>query len=154
MSAPERIHEVELQKDKDGNLVVSTTPPPPGVECEEKQFSSSAQSNSRRTGDNYRSGDVQEVELLRSNRDIKVIIYITDWCPYCRKAREYLRSLDVNLKEYDIEKNPEKKREYLAKGDNYRGVPLIDIEGIHLRGFSESSIDAALAKRRRVGADY
>jgi len=141
-------------RDKDGNLIISTTPPPPGVQCEKQQTSGSSQPDAATGRRNSGKSAVQEVDLVRQNRDIKVILYFTAWCPYCKKAREYLNSLDVNLAEYDIEKNPEKNKEFLAKGNGGKGVPFIDIEGILMRGFREKDIDAALEKRRHVVSNY
>lgn len=141
-------------RDKDGNLVVSTTPPPPGVQCEQQRIGDSSQAGSEASAKNGGRTAVQEVDLTRSNRDIKVIMYTTDWCPYCKKARQYLHSLDVDLAEYDIEKDPEKRQEYLVKGKNQTGVPLIDVEGVLVRGFSEKAIDIALEKRKHIVANY
>jgi glutaredoxin len=141
-------------RDKDGNLVVSMTPPPPGVKCEQQKVGDASQAESRANKENSSRTAAQEVDLARSNRDIKVILYITDWCPYCKKAKEYLNSLDVDLAIYDIEREPDKNAEFLEKGKNETGVPLIDVEGILMRGFSEKRIDSALEKRRHVVSNY
>jgi glutaredoxin len=137
-------------RDKDGNLVVSMSPPPPGVKSEKQNVSQAANSNNDGTGKH----SIQDVELARENRDIKVIMYMTDWCPYCRKAAKFLDSIGANWTQYDIEKDSDKNEEYLAKGKGETGVPLIDVEGILLRGFSEAGIKEALNKRRHVAARY
>jgi glutaredoxin len=84
----------------------------------------------------------------RSYRDIQVIMYMTSWCPYCIKARNYLRSLDVHLIEYDIERDKSRKKEFLSKGGGSKGVPLIDVEGIFIRGYNPDALKAAIEKRR------
>jgi glutaredoxin len=89
----------------------------------------------------YRQG-----KEIRSVQDIKVVMYMTDWCGYCRKAREYLHSLGVSLVEYDIEKDSAKREEMRRLGG--RGVPLIDVEGILIKGYSQQSIKDAVDKRR------
>jgi mycoredoxin len=66
----------------------------------------------------------------------------------CRKAREYLQSLGVDLVEYDIEKNPSMQKETLSKSGGSKGVPLIDVKGIIIRGYSPSAIKDAVEKRR------
>jgi glutaredoxin len=146
--------QVYKYRDKDGNLIISMTPPPPGVQFEQRQIRGSSQPDGGVKKRNSGKAADQESGLTRSNRDIKVLMYVTDWCPYCKKATEYLNSLDVDLQTYDIEKDPDKNREFLAKGDNETGVPFIDIEGILMRGFSAKAIDAALEKRRHVAANY
>ena len=88
----------------------------------------------------------RQLKETRPNRDIKVVMYMTDWCGYCRKAREYLHSLGVNLTEYDIEKDKE-KREYMRKLGG-KGVPLIDVEGIIIKGYSPNLIKDAVEKRK------
>jgi len=87
-------------------------------------------------------------EEKRPYSSFKVIMYITSWCGYCRKAREYLQSIRVDLVEYDVEKNPSKGREMLSKSGGSRGVPLIDVEGIIIRGYSPGAIKYAIEKRR------
>jgi glutaredoxin len=81
------------------------------------------------------------------NRNVKVILYMTDWCPYCRKAREYLQSLKVDLVEYNVEKDRQKAVEFKSKGGS--GVPLIDVEGIVIKGYNQESIQSAVEEKRR-----
>jgi len=71
---------------------------------------------------------------------------MTDWCGYCRKAREYLHSLGVNLIEYDIEKDKGKREEMHKRGG--KGVPLIDVEGILIKGYSPDLIKGAIEKKK------
>ena len=83
----------------------------------------------------------------RDYRDIQVKIYTTSWCPYCKQAKEYLNSLKVNYTEYDIEKDADKAAEFKSKGGG--GVPLVDIEGIIIKGYSIASIKSALDTRKK-----
>jgi glutaredoxin len=83
-------------------------------------------------------------------RDINVIMYMTSWCPYCAKAREYIRSLGVNLIEYNVETDRSKQKEMLQKSGGSKGVPLIDVEGIILRGYSPSAIKAAIEQKKNL----
>ena len=77
-------------------------------------------------------------------------MYMTAWCPYCQKAREYIKSLNVRLIEYNIEKDASRKEEMLRKSGGSAGVPLIDVEGIIIKGYGPDSIKAAVEKRRSV----
>ncbi len=86
----------------------------------------------------------------RPYRDINVTMYMTAWCPYCTKAREYLRSLGVNLIEYNVETDRDRGKEMLQKSGGSKGVPLIDIEGIILGGYSQSAIKDAIERRRNL----
>jgi glutaredoxin len=75
---------------------------------------------------------------------------MTSWCPYCVKARNYLRSLDVNLIEYNIEQDKSKREEMLGKSGGSRGVPLIDIEGIIIKGYNPDALMSAIERRRSL----
>jgi glutaredoxin-like YruB-family protein len=87
-------------------------------------------------------------EPQRSYAAIDVILYQTSWCPYCVKAREFLKSMGVSLIEYDIEKDPAKREEMIAKSGS-RGVPVVDIEGIIIRGYTPDAMRSAIERKRR-----
>lgn len=71
-----------------------------------------------------------------------VVMYATEWCGYCKQTRRFLDSKGIPYKEYDIEKSDEGRKAYEALGG--RGIPLIDVNGTIIRGFSEEAILAAL----------
>ena len=75
----------------------------------------------------------------------RITLYATSWCGYCRKTRELLKELDAAYVEKDIEKSAEGREEYLAKGKGYRGVPLLDIGGTIVRGYSAKEIRRLVA---------
>lgn len=88
---------------------------------------------------------------LRKNSDIQVVMYMTDWCPYCKKAGKYIKSLGVHLVEYDIDKDENRKNEMKSLSGGSGMVPLIDIEGIIIRGYVPEEIKAAVEKRKKQG---
>jgi glutaredoxin len=148
VSTPAIAGEFYKWKDKNGNVFFSDTPPP-GVNAEVIPLKDEPTPNSVTTpkvnSPRPKSGITGE---KRPYTSINVIMYITSWCGYCRKAREYLQSLSVDLVEYDIEKNPSMEKEMLSKSGGAKGVPLIDVEGIIIRGYSPSAIKDAVEKRR------
>jgi glutaredoxin len=139
--------EIYKWKDKDGNIVFSDTPPPTGVNVEKKEFKEES-TEKPKTKEYFPRSTSERVEEKRPYRNIYVIMYMTSWCPYCVKAREYLRSLDVNLIEYNIERDKNKRDEMLSKSGGSTGVPLIDVEGIIIRGYNPSALRAAIERRR------
>ena len=141
--------EIYKWKDKDGNIVFSDTPPPPGVNAEIKEFKEETTEKSKTKG-NFPKPTSERVEERRPYRDIHVIMYMTAWCTYCVKAREYLRSLDVNLIEYNVERDKSKRDEMLSKSGGSTGVPFIDVEGIIIRGYNPSALRAAIERRRSL----
>lgn len=78
---------------------------------------------------------------LRQNP--KVEVYGTSWCPYCKMAKDFLRSRGIAFTEYDIEKDLDalrRKKEIDPDG----GVPTTVIDGQVLRGFSAEAYEKAL----------
>lgn len=72
------------------------------------------------------------------------VMYATAWCPYCAKARAYFARKGIRYTERDVEKSPGALAEFRKLGG--KGVPLIVHNGEILRGFSEASFDALLAR--------
>ena len=79
---------------------------------------------------------------------VTVKMYMTDWCGYCKKAREYIRSFGAELVEYDVDKDKSKRDEMRQKISG-SGVPVIDIEGTIIRGYDTEAIKAALDQYAR-----
>jgi len=98
------------------------------------------------SAENFSLQKNNNTDQLSKNNALKpsVDIYITSWCPYCKKAMAYLRSKNINFNTYDIEidKNAKLKKQKLAPG--YAGVPLTVINGKILKGFSSSRFDKEL----------
>lgn len=76
----------------------------------------------------------------------KVDLYVTSWCPYCKKAIAFLHKNNIAFNAYDIEQdlNAATRKRKLDPG--YSGIPLAVINGAAIRGFSEASYQQALAK--------
>lgn len=65
-----------------------------------------------------------------------VVMYSTQWCGYCKKARKYFRDNNIAFVDYDIETNQKAKKQYdEIQG---RGVPVILVGDKRLNGFSEA----------------
>jgi len=142
--------EIYKWKDKDGNIVFSDTPPPPGVEeVDIKKFKEDTIESPKTKRDTPRTKS-EGIREKRSYGNINVVMYMTSWCPYCAKAREYIQSLNVNLTEYDVEKDKSKREEMLRQSGGSRGVPLIDVEGIIIKGYSPGAIKEAVERRRSL----
>ncbi len=75
----------------------------------------------------------------------KVIVYMTDWCGYCRRTMAWLDSRGVPYEAKNIEKSFSARREYQRKGGD-GGVPLVDIGGRIIMGYSEQRMLEALGR--------
>ncbi len=62
-----------------------------------------------------------------------VVIYSSDYCPYCIRAKQLLASKSVSFKEIVVDGNNELRREMMVKS-NQRTVPQIWIGDLHVGG--------------------
>ena len=73
----------------------------------------------------------------------QVVIYTTDWCPYCARARSLLELKGVAYAEIDVDAVPGARDEMLARGGGDT-VPQIFIGGRPVGGSDElHALDAA-----------
>ena len=70
--------------------------------------------------------------------DEQVILYATDWCGYCDKARELMDSNNISYYEYDIEKSKEGRKQY--KDLRGKGIPVLLIGGEVIHGYYPTKI--------------
>lgn len=77
-----------------------------------------------------------------------VIIYGASWCSACHQAAEYLRSRHIAFVEKDIEQDPAAAQEMIDKarraGVPTGSIPILDVRGHIMAGFSAQAIDSAL----------
>ena len=62
-----------------------------------------------------------------------IVMYTTNWCPYCERARRLLKSKGAAFEEIDVESAAEKRAEMLARSGR-RTVPQIFIGERHVGG--------------------
>ncbi len=73
-----------------------------------------------------------------------VILYATSWCGYCKKTREFLAENKIAYIEFDIEKSEEGRKQHKALDGN--GVPVLDIRGTVIHGYSVKNMKSTLEK--------
>lgn len=66
----------------------------------------------------------------------RVEIYLTPWCPYCRRALALLHELGVTPTVLDVEKEPAREAE-MERRAGRDTVPQIFIDGRHVGGCDE-----------------
>ncbi|HBT38625.1 MAG: Uncharacterized protein XD58_0123 [Thermotoga sp. 50_1627] len=74
---------------------------------------------------------------------IKITIYTTPTCPYCARAKSYLRQLGFKFTEVDVSRDP-RAAERLVKKTGQTGVPVIEIGNQTVIGFDKEKIDRIL----------
>ena len=83
--------------------------------------------------------------MSQDQNDRKAIVYSTNWCAYCKMAKQYLESKGVAYVEKNIEEDENAHKELMDKiGGNFRGVPVLDVFGEVILGFDRPKIDAAI----------
>jgi glutaredoxin 3 len=64
----------------------------------------------------------------------EVVVYTTDMCPYCYRAKRLLEQKGVAFTEIDVTLDPAKRAEMAQKSGGVRTVPQIFIGGQHVGG--------------------
>jgi len=84
---------------------------------------------------------------------VDAIIYGADWCKPCHLAEDYLKSKGKRVIKKDIEEDPKAAAEMQAvlksAGLSGSSIPVLNVGGTVLRGFSAKAIDAALARSKK-----
>ncbi len=81
---------------------------------------------------------------------LSAVIYGADWCKPCHAAEEYLRKRGLDVTKKDIEESDAARAEMQAKltraGLGGASIPIIDVSGTLLVGFSPSALDSAIRR--------
>lgn len=72
-----------------------------------------------------------------------VTVYSTPTCPYCVRAKEYLRARGVNYRDVDVSRDRAAAMEMIQKSGQM-GVPVVDIGGEIVVGFQPKVFDKLL----------
>ena len=75
----------------------------------------------------------------------QVIIYTTNWCPYCNAAKAFLRSKSVDFEEIDVTDDPVKRME-MERLSRRRTVPQIFIDGRPIGGYDDARMLDAIGE--------
>ena len=80
----------------------------------------------------------------------KVIIYVTSWCPHCKKLRNFLDENEIEYVDYDVESDDMAWREAMKKAGGRDIVPVIDIDGKVFYGAFNDALAEKLKKALRL----
>jgi len=80
-----------------------------------------------------------------------IVMYTTNWCPYCERARRLLTAKGAAFSEIDVESDPARRAEMQSRSGR-RTVPQIFIGDQHVGGSddlaaleADGKLDALLA---------
>ncbi|MBI2451715.1 glutaredoxin family protein [Candidatus Pacearchaeota archaeon] len=74
---------------------------------------------------------------------MKIIIYGTDSCPWCHKAREFMKEHKIKFTDKNVGEDQKAAAEMIKKSGQ-QGVPVIDVDGEIIVGFDEERIRSLL----------
>ena len=69
-----------------------------------------------------------------SKTQAEIIIYLTQYCPYCVRAKSLLNAKEVTYTEIDVGAQPELRDEMIQKSNGVTSVPQIFIGDTHVGG--------------------
>ena len=73
-----------------------------------------------------------------------VKVYSTPTCPWCVRAKDFLKASNVKFDDIDVSRDMKAAREMVEKSGQ-RGVPVLDIDGKIIVGFDKPAIEQALS---------
>ena len=73
----------------------------------------------------------------------RVLVFTTPTCPWCTRAKSYLRSRGVKFREVDVARDPAAARD-LVRRTGQMGVPVVEIDGRPIVGFDQAKTDQLL----------
>ena len=76
----------------------------------------------------------------------QVEIFVTSWCPYCRKLESFLKQNRIDYTRYDVENDAKGAEEFGRMGGG--GVPMARVGKEIIHGYDPEGILAALQASR------
>jgi len=73
----------------------------------------------------------------------KVTVYSTESCPWCVKAKDFLKEKNVEFEDKNVAED-EAARNEMAEKSGQMSVPVLDIDGTVIVGFDQTAIEKAL----------
>lgn len=74
-----------------------------------------------------------------------VTVYSTPTCPYCIRAKQFLKEQGIAFRDVDVSSDRESAEE-MRKKSGQMGVPVLDIGGEIIVGFDKEQIRTALGR--------
>jgi len=74
---------------------------------------------------------------------IKLKIYSTPTCPFCKRAKEFFKKHNIEYKDVNVAEN-DKARDEMIEKSGQMSVPVIEIEDKIIVGFNEQELKKKL----------
>lgn len=73
----------------------------------------------------------------------KITVYSTPTCPFCIRAKQFLKESNIQFIDIDVSTNSDKADEMIKKSGQM-GVPVLEIDGVIIVGFDKEKIKKEL----------
>jgi len=80
---------------------------------------------------------------------MKIIVYSTPTCPYCKLTKEFLGEKGIAFSEIDVSADPAAANE-MVKKSGQMGVPVIDVDGKIIVGWNKSALEEAIGMKEKA----
>jgi glutaredoxin len=77
-----------------------------------------------------------------------VVLYCTNWCPDCKKARAWLKAKGIPFTEVDVTAFPGASEQVRKWAGGNLTTPTFDIDGTILVDFDEDTLSSILTKKK------
>jgi glutaredoxin 3 len=84
--------------------------------------------------------------LLAESNHMKIKVYSTPTCPYCKLVKEFLGEKKMEFQDIDVASNPASANE-MVKLSGQMGVPVVDVDGQVIVGWNKDAIEEALGTK-------
>ena len=85
-----------------------------------------------------------EAQATQAVEEVAVVMYCTDWCPACRRARAYLKVNNVSFREVNITRDREAAMRVRGWTGGYEATPTFDVGGTIVVNFDVNKLNKLL----------
>jgi len=85
------------------------------------------------TGESASNDSQKQAQIVKD-----VEIFVTEWCPYCRKLEAFLKKNRIKYTKYDVEKSALGKQKFAKIGGS--GIPVTKVGDRIIRGYDPERI--------------
>ena len=85
-----------------------------------------------------------EAQATQAVEEVAVVMYCTDWCPACRRARAYLKVNNVSFREVNITRDREAAMRVRGWTGGYEATPTFDVGGTIVVNFDVNKLNRLL----------
>lgn len=78
----------------------------------------------------------------------KAVLFSSSSCPWCSRAKRYLRQNGVRVKEIRVDKDPDAAKD-VKRMTGQMSVPVLLIGRAKIKGFNKQKIDRVLGLKKR-----